>query len=86
MPFTYQLTVAELPNVSGQLCFAVPSNFQNYCNGVFSGKGISVSSGNDVTASVTTTQYYGASMSFGSGLYHTNISKSKAVYIWQRTA
>lgn len=83
--FKHQLTVGELPNITGNIYDMAAQNSDNGISGdgVFTpflaGSSLHPTSG-------TSPKYDSIKMSFGSNLYHNNIAPAIAAYVWQRTA
>lgn len=83
--FKHQLTVGELPNITGKFGCSVPNNHVNYCSGIFSP--ISFENHEYVTSAGSISQIvYGYYLNFGNSKYHTNIGPSMSAYLWKRTA
>lgn len=82
----HQLTVGELPEISGQFGCVVPGTHANFCSGVFTGINYEDKQGMIISGTVSLSKIYGYRISFGNRKSHNTMQPSRAAYIWIRTA
>lgn len=84
--FKHQLTLGELPIVSGQFGSVVPKKNDTYTSGVFTSVHIGFGTNDNEVNFVDNRDVYGVSMQFGENTPHNNISPSITCYCWRRQA